>query len=179
VFWDKGLDDGAGGSPPDCSSPDGDAGIGWNRTEEGEERYDVDGTQTWIGSHNCETCALNQFGSADKGDGKACKEVRMLFLLQPGEILPMAVALPPTSLRPATAYFLRLAQRGISYHQVETEISLEAVKGQFPYAVATFKALRKLDEDELARLAALREQLTPMLAAVSVRVEDLEGSEGS
>ena len=48
----------------------------------------------------CATCALNQYGSVEKGKGKACKNMRNLYILRSGEHMPMLLSLPPTSLRP-------------------------------------------------------------------------------
>ena len=38
----------------------------------------------------CATCALNQYGSVEKGKGKACKNMRNLYILRSGEHMPMA-----------------------------------------------------------------------------------------
>lgn len=36
----------------------------------------------------CATCALNQYGSVEKGKGKACKNMRNLYILRSGEHMP-------------------------------------------------------------------------------------------
>lgn len=80
AYWPEGseYDDNA---TPLCSSVDGRQGIG----EPGG---------------SCAACALNQFGSAAEGAGKACKNMRVLYLLRSGEFMPLQVTLPPTSLKP-------------------------------------------------------------------------------
>ena len=50
AYWEQGLDESGGGSPPDCSSDDGQIGIGTIAAT-------VQGGQ-------CSACPMNQFGSA-------------------------------------------------------------------------------------------------------------------
>ena len=80
AYWPEGseYDDDA---PPLCQSVDGKTGSG---TPGGM----------------CQDCLLNRFGSDSKGgNGKACKNMRMLYILRSGESLPIQLALPPTSLK--------------------------------------------------------------------------------
>ena len=74
AYWPEGseYDDTA---TPLCSSVDGKQGIG----EPGG---------------SCAACALNKFGSAAEGNGKACKNMRVLYLLRSGEFMPLQVTLP-------------------------------------------------------------------------------------
>ena len=46
----------------------------------------------------CASCPFNEFGSAENGRGKKCRNTMLLFLQQPGRALPLAVLLPPTSI---------------------------------------------------------------------------------
>ena len=71
---------------PDCSSADGKQGLD---IKTGEVR-------------DCSTCPFNQFGSSSKGNGKACKNGHRIYLLRSGEVLPVLISLPPTSLRAFT-----------------------------------------------------------------------------
>jgi len=105
AYWATGMEVG-GNTPPDCSSSDGETGYG----DPGGDCYD---------------CALNQWGSATGGAGKACKEKRMLFLLRPDDLLPIVVQAPSTSIQPVRRYLLRLASQGMPYWSVVTRLSLE------------------------------------------------------
>ena len=105
AYWATGMEVG-GNTPPDCSSPNGEIGYG-----------DPGG--------DCYTCPLNQWGSADGGSGKACKEKRMLFLLRATDLLPIVIQAPSTSIQPVKKYLLRLASQGMSYWSVMTSLSLE------------------------------------------------------
>ena len=64
AYWPEG-DEYSDDVPPLCSSVDGKQGYG--------EPGGV-----------CEACALSQFGSASNGRGKACKNMRVLYLLRSG-----------------------------------------------------------------------------------------------
>ena len=80
AYWPEG-DEYSDDVPPLCSSVDGKQGYG--------EPGGV-----------CEACALSQFGSASNGRGKACKNMRVLYLLRSGEFMPLAINLSPTSISP-------------------------------------------------------------------------------
>ena len=68
AYWPEGseYDD---DQPPLCQSFDGKVGYG-----------EPGGT--------CADCVLNQFGSDGNNKGKACKNMRMLYLLRSGEYMP-------------------------------------------------------------------------------------------
>ena len=74
---------------PLCSSVDGKTGIG----EPGGA---------------CATCPMNAYGSArDGGRGKACKNMRDIYLLRSGEYMPLLISLPPTSIKPFKEFLNR------------------------------------------------------------------------
>ena len=51
---------------------------------------------------------MNRFGSAPDGSkGKACKNMRVLYLLRSGEYMPLQVNLPPTSIKPFKEFLNR------------------------------------------------------------------------
>lgn len=109
-YWVIDFAESGGGVPPDCSSDDGLTGAG---TPGG----------------NCTICPLNEFGSKAAGKrGKACKEIRRVFLLLPDRNLPTVINLPPGSLKDFQKYMLRLADAGLSYYKVATTFSLAADK---------------------------------------------------
>lgn len=146
AYWAQGLEESGGGSPPDCRSDDGITGEG---TPGGD----------------CATCPLNQFGSDKDERGKACKEVKVLFLLREGELLPTMVRIPPSSLKAWKNYMLGLANQRQRYHTVETTLTLEKVQnqGNITYAQVAPKKGRDLTDEERAAVAAAREQFLPIL----------------
>ena len=104
-YWEN-QDSAQEGTPPDCVSIGGVTGIG----EPGG---------------NCAECPFNKFESAEKGNGKACKETKALYLLRPTGSMPCMVSCPPTSLSPIKKYLLRLTDAGLPYHKVVTDITLK------------------------------------------------------
>ena len=149
AYWPEGneYDDNA---TPLCFSTDGKLGAG-----------------TPGGS--CAACAMNQFGSAAEGRGKACKNMRVLYLLRSGELVPLQLSLPPTSLKPfrqfiGQAFSLR---RRATYGSL-VEISLKKMNnGKDDYSVATFHLLSDLSGAELAQVReyanSFKEQIRNML----------------
>lgn len=149
-YWPAGseYDD---NTPPQCQSVDGKMGYG-----------DPGGI--------CETCVNNRFGSDPKGNGKACKNMRMLYLLRSGEMLPIQVSLPPTSIRPYTNFVnSAFLLRGRRVCSGLVQIGLRKVSSNgFTYSVATFKKLRDFEGEELVRVCAyadsFRDQIKERLA---------------
>lgn len=149
AYWPEGseYDD---NSNPLCSSVDGKNGIG-----------------TPGGS--CTACAMNVFGSAAEGRGKACKNMRVLYLLRSGEFMPLQVTLPPTSLKP----FREFMNQSFSLRRRATYGSLVQIglkkmsNGKDDYSVATFRRLSDFSGEELAQIRkyadSFKEQIRAML----------------
>lgn len=150
AYWPEGseYDDNV---PPFCQSFDGKQGYG--------EPGGV-----------CAACAFNQFGSTANGSGKACKNMRQVYLLRSGEYLPLQLSLPPTSLRPFNDFMnlAFVARRRPSYSAI-VEIGLKrAESGGYTYSVATFRKVRELEGEGLAAVksyaANFKEQVKSLLA---------------
>lgn len=160
-YWPAGseYDD---NTPPQCQSVDGKMGYG-----------DPGGI--------CETCVNNRFGSDPKGNGKACKNMRMLYLLRNGEMLPIQFSLPPTSIRPYTNFVnSAFLLRGRRVCSGLVQIGLRKVSSNgFTYSVATFKKLRDFEGEELARICAyadsFRDQIKERLAERANQNEAVAG----
>lgn len=160
-YWAAGLEESGGGTPPDCSSPDGVRGVG---TPGGD----------------CASCPMNEWGSARKDGkearGKACKETRAMFLLRDGDRLPVVVVAPPSSLKNVRKYFLRLASQGVPYHGVVTRFALARTKNQggIAYSEIVPAFAGKLDAEAAARVRAYAEAMAPAFARASVDRRDVE-----
>ena len=146
AFKDSEYDD---DQPPLCQSFDGKVGYG-----------EPGGT--------CADCVLNQFGSDGNNKGKACKNMRMLYLLRSGEYMPIQIALPPTSLMPYTRFvneaFLS-RRRKVCTGVVRIGLK-KAVSGSHEYCVATFTKIADFAGEDLAQLcivsAAIHRSLLPL-----------------
>lgn len=136
AYWPEG-DEYDDNIPPLCSSVDGKQGIG---------------TPGGL----CQTCALNRFGSASDSRGKACKNMRVLYLLRSGEYMPLQLTLSPTSIKPWSNFINQafLFRQRATYGSV-VQISLKKMSnGSNDYSVATFRRLYDFTGEELAQVRA-------------------------
>lgn len=138
AYWPAGseYDDDA---PPMCQSVDGKAGHG---------------TPGGL----CQDCMLNRYGTdGNGGNGKACKNMRMLYILRSGESLPIQLALPPTSLNGynsfVSAAFLS-RKRGICAGVVQITLK-KVTNGAHDYSVAVFRKLYDFTGEQLAAVRTL------------------------
>ena len=149
AYWPVGseYDDDA---PPLCQSVDGKTGYG---------------TPGGL----CQDCMLNRYGSdGNGGAGKACKNMRMLYILRSGESLPIQLALPPTSLKGyndfVSAAFLS-RKRGICAGVVQITLK-KVTNGAHDYSVAVFRKLYDFTGEQLAAVrtlsAGFKEQIKSM-----------------
>lgn len=164
AYWPQG-EDYDDNNPPACQSTDGKVGYG---------------TPGGI----CADCRFNQYGSDTKGTGKgkACKNQRVLYLLRSGEVMPIQLPLPPTSIRPYTdfvnaAFISR--RRGVCGSLVRIGLKKKS-NGKDDYSVATFRRIRDFAGEELAQIRAyasgFKQQVEMILAQ---RIEAIEAEAGS
>lgn len=166
AYWEKNIDEGGGGQPPDCASEDGYTGVGKP-------------------GGNCAECPMNKWGTEKKaGRGKACKELKIVYVLPKGrQFLPYVFILPPTSLKPMQNYFLGLASEGIRSDTVRTRFRLkEAVnQGGTKYAQVDPRLPEKdaeLTPDEVEAIRAYVAAVRPALERRPVIVQsDVAGPE--
>lgn len=155
AFWRSSFQ--GGNSPPDCTSNNGQMGIG-------------------NPGGPCAKCPFSQFGSAAQIEGRsktakgqACKQCRRLFIIQPGEILPILLSLPPTSLKAVTTYFQRLASKAVPYYGVITEAKLNKTRsasGQ-DYSEVVLKAVGYLSPEETASVKILHDKFDPIFRTLA------------
>lgn len=160
VFWQESYSGGASGKPPDCSSKDGLVGVG-------------------NPGGSCTECPYAQFGSAllpngQPGPGQACKDIRQLLVLQPDEILPHLLNVPPTSLKAFNQYSMGLLSGRIPYWGVVTKATLEkAVSEQGkPYARISFRMGRRLDASEQQTLFPYHQKMKEILRPSILDISD-------
>lgn len=130
------------GTPPDCQSRDMVRGVG----NPGGE---------------CAACQLNQFGSAERGEGKACKETRALFVLRSDALLPCVLSVPPSSLGTLKKYMLSLANSGIPHHQAVTRMTLSKQQNAagIGYSAIDFTFAGRVGGDTQPKLIEYRDSL--------------------
>ena len=130
----------------------------------------VEGTPPTCLSHNslvsedgkaCAHCPFNDYGSKDGETGaKACKESVLLFLLRPGNVLPLLVRVPVTSKGLFLKYAARLTSTLTPLNGVVTRITLQKAtsRGGKPYAIFHFEAVSALSPEEAASAKAFAKQ---------------------
>ena len=109
---------------------------------------------------SCSSCPYNQFGSGD-GQSKACKNRRMLYILQEGELFPQILSLPTGSLKEFTKYVKRQLSKGRRLNQIVTKISLKKVTSNsgITFSQAVFVFDRNLNEAEKTAITSLTGQV--------------------
>ena len=104
----------------------------------------------------CSTCALNAFGSAQTGKGKACRNMVRLAVAASKTTIdtpPMTLEIPPSALKSWNRHVNDLESLGMLPIHVVTEIGFDTA---VPYPRPTFKAGSA--HDELETFWALREK---------------------
>lgn len=164
AYWDKDRATGSDESnAPLCSSHDGHTG--YNRI-----------SRTYC---SCKTCENNRYGSAANGRGKACKNMRQLYFLMGGRMMPVIIQLPPTSIKAFNTYTGSwISKAGIPPFAHITKITLkkETNKEGQDYSTVLFSHVRNLTQAELthawevkaiceARAAAAQENMVAASAA--------------
>jgi hypothetical protein len=147
AYWAQGLEESGGNTPPDCVSPDGVTGHGDRGVDHSTGETDDPALP-----HDCASCWLNQFGS-DPSGGKACKNRRHLYILRSGDLIPLLLPLPATSLKAWRTFAVKsLMARGRHWYSVVTRIGLEPAQSSsgIKYSRATFSIVETDGARELA-----------------------------
>lgn len=164
AWWQLGYDEKVGaGSPPDCQSQDNINGIG--TFGKGSA-----GNATGL----CSNCPMAQWKSDRKGGpGQDCSQVRMLFLIAPDALLPMAVKVPPSSYKEARKFNITLAAKGIPVWAVITRLSLYKDKsaGGITYSKIRFDAQR-VSKQMVDRLRVVRDAMAKAFDTMTIDVTD-------
>ena len=131
AYWPESNDD--EDNKPLCSSLDGKVGIG--------EPGGV-----------CATCQL----TASKGAGKACKNMRVIYLLRSGEYLPVQINLPPTSIKPFKEFYTKAfaLRRRAPYGSIVRIGLKQENNGKEDYSVATFRRVADFSGEKLQQVKA-------------------------
>lgn len=156
-YWASGFDLTGGGSPPECESFDLLMGYGNNG----------DG----IGHHDCASCAQNAWGSGKNETGKACREVRVFYILRIGreqDMFPSVLMVGPGSLGRVMKHFGTLSQRTISYRGVIHQFSVVPGKSSagINYGELQLDVAARLEPASLSRVRAYAAGLEQMFRRI-------------
>lgn len=147
---------------PICSSMDGKTGI------------NVDGK-----SVACATCPNNQYGSAinmdgSRGKGKACKNMRRLYLLMSGKPDVYVLTIPPTSTREIDKAMKKMLMSGQPYTGSVVRFTLErtANAAGISYSKVKMTRLGTLPADQLAKVQSWRSRIKADHTQMGVEAAD-------
>lgn len=148
---------------PACSSMDGKTGL-W--TDTGELR-------------NCETCPMNQFGSAtdqkgQQGRGKACKNMRRLYLMLDGDPNFYLLTVPPTSIKEVNRQLAKIMAGGVPYTGLVVKLSLEKAKnaGGIEYSKVVISKAGPLPPAIATQAQAMRRQIKDQYQSMAITADD-------
>lgn len=158
-LWLKAFGSGDG-KQPDCSSMDG-----------------VTGTQTGTGECvDCASCPYNAFGSARSGEGrgKACKNMRRLYIMRRGDVFPMVLTLPPTALSAYDSYRTKVMLGRKKMAAVMTKITLKSAsnKDGVSYSTPIFEAVGVLNGAEAEAMRQYSDALNNSALRMGVTADD-------
>lgn len=145
-------------NPPDCASMDGKIGV------------DQDGNRK-----PCNSCPMNEWGTAEDGRGKACKNMHRVYILREGEMLPLLLTLPPTSLKNLSDYLgLRVITKGLRSYGVITKVSLKKAQnaGGINYSQAVFALAGKLAPAQVKAMAEYSKGIKVMTRQLAVGADE-------
>lgn len=133
-------------------------------------------------SKKCAICPHNQWGSRitdNGGKGKACSDSMRLCVAPAGQLNdPMLLRVPAATLKTLGNYGQQLAKRGVEPKHVVTKLSFDY---EVAFPALTFKAIRFIDEDELAQVEQVvrdEEQLIGQITGVIEDSNSMEIAEG-
>lgn len=133
----------------------------------------------------CVGCPMNEYNTdLSGGKGKACKNMRSLYILCNGAAMPIHLSLPPTSLRPFSDFMSQvfLTRRRKPWSAV-IEIGLRKEEnGSNTYSVATFRKVGDFTGEKLAEVTAyakaFREEVKKMLMTRAINTESRKEPNG-
>lgn len=143
------------GNPPDCSSRDGKVGIGDPGGSCKTCPYGGEGEDAW-------DSARELYG--EEHSGKACKNMRRVFLYRDGDMFPLLIALPPTSVKPLAAHIQKIITRGMRSYHVVTKVALTKAQSKkgIAYSKAQFTIAGVLSDEQRQQMEAYVQQIRPL-----------------
>lgn len=161
AFGEGGGDNSAQAKIPDCASMDATQGL---ERETGEIKA-------------CDTCPYNQFGTDARGRGKACKNMRRLYIIMSGKPDLYLLTVPPTSIKDVNKQLrVIMSKQKIPYTRMVVKFSLEVTKNVDGTAYSKIKVEPKepLDEKNYLLTCTMRKKIKEQYEKVGITDEDYE-----
>lgn len=151
---------------PACSSMDGKTGI----VQAGDHSGEI---------INCETCPYNQYGTGvdEKGNpsrGKACKNMRRIYMMMDGDPNFYLLTVPPTSIKDVNKQLAKILASGTPYTGMIVTFGLEKTKNAngTPYSKVTIKKKGILPTNIAAQVQQLRGQIKAQYQSMAITLDD-------
>lgn len=122
-------------------------------------------TGTGTPGGECAKCPYNKFGSGEDGQSKACKNAHRLYILRSGELYPIVITIPPTSLKPLSDYLAkRIVTKGLRSYGVVTRLTLKKATNStgIAYSQVQFSLVEKLTPEQTELMKAYGESIRPI-----------------
>lgn len=127
----------------------------------------------------CVNCPRNAWGSGKDGKGKACKEMRRIFLMTKDNALPIQVSFPPTSISPIDNFFSARITNRIPDIAKEVKFSLtKGSNGSYSFAVVVLKNGKDFTAQEILDLNSLRSKFVDGWRQIAIDDDEyMQGAE--
>ena len=122
-------------------------------------------TGTGTPGGDCSKCPYNKFGSGEDGQSKACKNAHRLYILRSGEMYPIVITIPPTSLKSLSDYLAkRIVTKGLRSYGVVTKLTLKKATNNtgIAYSQVQFALFEKLTPEQTETMKAYGESIRPI-----------------
>lgn len=144
---------------PVCSSMDGKSGLN---------------TQTGA-LEECERCPLNAYGSDVKGGkGKACKNMRRIYIMRDGNPNFYMLTVPPTSIKEVNKTLNRILAKGIPYTGLLLTFKLAKATNAngIDYSTVTIEKKGILPPETAAAAREMRRQIKSRYKEMTISLDD-------
>ncbi len=162
-YWEGAYGDGEQGKIPLCSSIDGKTG------------YDRRENRT----RDCGACPMNQFGSArdqfgNSGKGKACKNMRRLYIMMDGDPNFYLLTVPPTSIRDVGNQLATIMASGTPYTGLIVKLTLSKAHnaGGIEYSKVVIKKSGLLPPAVAKEVQEMRQRIKSQYQNIAITADD-------
>lgn len=124
----------------------------------------------------CATCPYAKWGSDPKGgEGQACKTVGTLFVMKPGEVLPIIVPVPVASVAPLKKFMLKLSSTNTKYSNAILSLGLESAQNKkgIKYSKIKPKLVSVLPQEARNQIDEYIKQFRVAMQTATITKEDL------
>ena len=127
----------------------------------------------------CETCPYNQYGTGvdENGNpkkGKACKNMRRIYMMMDGDPNLYLLTVPPTSIKDINKQLAKILASGTPYTGMIVSFTLEKTKNSTgtPYSKVLVKKSGLLPPAIAAQVVQLRGQIKQQYQSLAITLDD-------